>query len=128
MRPSTRCAGEHDTWFTQGGSASSGSGRVDGGKGDVAQRHQMTRTTVNQGRRGQQRRGGSGSYDETCSAVVRGRSRGRTRCADEAGEQGRSPPRRPHRQRQRKKCRSLAAPGFGGGFAWATRAGLVVVA
>jgi hypothetical protein len=66
-----------------GGSANGGSGRVDGGKGDVAQRRQMKRTTVNQGHRGQQRRG---SCDEPCTAQWA------ARCVDEAGEQGISPP------------------------------------
>ena len=69
MRPGTRCAGENDIWFTWGGSANGGSGRVDGGKGDVAQRRQTKRATVNQGHRGQQRRGKNGSYDGVRASV-----------------------------------------------------------
>jgi hypothetical protein len=109
------------------GSANGGSGRVDGVKGDVAQRQQVKRATVNQGHRGQQRRArraakfstrGSASSRRSASSPRRRSPRGRrggklrprigiTRSACGRGRGTRAqPPRRPHQQRPRTAQRA----------------------
>ena len=62
MRPSTRCAGEHDIWFTWGGPQTLEAGESTAAKATQRNDDKIKRTTVHQGHRGQQRRAKNGSY------------------------------------------------------------------